>query len=314
MQTVKVPETPKYPERPITVIVPFGVGSGIDLVARTLEKAAPKYLGQPLVIINKPGGTGTIGWNELVGANPDGYTLGISSVEIGLHPLYGSSKYNYPTALSPIAQVTTAPWVMAVQANKSWKDVATIIEYGKANPGKLKFGHQGIGSLSHIVGETFSQLTESTLEQVPFRGGGETVAALLGGHIDIAFVSPSMVKEHLKNGTIQVLAISAEQRLNDPVFMQVPTFKELGWDIVFSNWFGVAAPKELTPNVKDKLNEGFKALIADAEFKQNIENLGFQIEYLDAKDSEKQWINDSQNFTKKVQKTGIIEKIKLQRQ
>lgn len=314
MQTAKVPETPKYPNRPITVIVPFGVGSGIDLVARTLEKSAPKYLGQPLVIINKPGGTGTIGWNELVNSNSDGYTLGISSVEIGLHPLYGSSKYNYPTALSPIAQVTTAPWIMAVQANKPWTDVQTVIEYSKANPGQMKFGHQGIGSLSHIVGETFAQLTGSSLEQVPFRGGGETVAALLGGHIEIAFVSPSMVKEHLKNGTIRVVAVSADRRSVDPVFAQVPTFRELGWDIVFSNWFGVAAPKEISADVKQRLNEGFKALIADAEFKQNIENLGFQVEYLDAKDSEAQWISDRQNFIQKVQNAGIIEKIKSQRQ
>jgi len=250
MKSQTAATTPKYPDRPITVIVPFSAGSGPDLIARLLEKTAPQHLGQPLVVVNKPGGSGTLGFNELVGASPDGYTIGISTVEVIANPLYGSTKYNYITALDPIAQITNSPSVLAVQAAQPWQDLAAVIEYGKSNPGKLKFGHQGIGSFSHIVGETFSQNTESKLEQVPFRGGGETIAALLGGHVQIAFVSPAMIKEHIKNGTIRALAVSASQRLSDPVFAEVPTFKEQGLDIVFNNWFGVTAPKEMPLEVK----------------------------------------------------------------
>jgi len=314
MQNKTVATTPKYPDRPITVIVPFSAGSGLDLIARLLEKTAPQHLGQPLIVVNKPGGAGTLGFNELVGASPDGYTIGISSLEVILNPLYGSAKYNYPTALDPLAQVASSASVLAVQANQPWQDLAAIIEYGKSNPGKLKFGHQGIGSFSHIVGETFSQTTGCMLEQVPFRGGGETVAALLGGHVQIAFVSPAMIKEHLKNGTIRALAVSDSQRLSDPVFAQVPTLKEQGFDVVFNSWFGVVAPKEMPSEVKDKLVVGLKAIISDSEFKKSVENMGYQLDYLGAKESAAKWQADSKKLTKTVQETGILDLIKAQKQ
>lgn len=118
MQTAKVPDTPKYPDRPITVIVPFSAGGASDIVARALEKNAIKYIGQPLAVVNKPGGGGAVGWNELAASNPDGYTIGITGVEIILHPLYGPTKYNYLTALEPIAQVSNASWVMVVRADQ----------------------------------------------------------------------------------------------------------------------------------------------------------------------------------------------------
>ncbi len=314
MKTVKMPETPKYPDRPITMIVPFSAGSGPDLIARLLERSIQQQLGQPIVIVNKPGGAGTLGFNELVGANPDGYTIGISSVELILNPLYGSSKYNYLTALEPLAQATSSTSVLVIQANQPWQDAKAIIEYGKLNPGKLKFGHQGIGSFSHIVGETFSLFTESELEQVPFRGGGETVAALLGGHIQIAFVSPAMAKEHIKNGTLRALAVSDIKRLNDPVFAQVPTFKEQGLDIVFNSWFGVASPKELPPEIKNKLAESLKNIMATPSFQKSIEDMGYQVDYSGPKEAAKKWQDDSQKLTKTVKDTGILELIKSQKQ
>jgi len=110
------------------MIVPFSVGGGIDLTARSLEMFAPQYLRQPLVILNKPGGAGTIGWNELSVANPDGYTLGITSLDILLLPSYGSTKYNYPTALDPLAQIASLPMVLAVQANQPWKTIDKILK------------------------------------------------------------------------------------------------------------------------------------------------------------------------------------------
>ncbi len=123
--------TEQYPNKPITIIVPFGVGGGSDMVARALEKTAPKYLGQPLVVINKPGGAGAIGFNELVNANPDGYTIGVSSVELLLLPLYGTTKYHYLTALDPLAQISNSPFVMAVQAIQPWQNVDDFISYAK---------------------------------------------------------------------------------------------------------------------------------------------------------------------------------------
>ena len=313
MQSKATTATKGYPDKPITIIVPFSAGGGLDLVARTLEKLAPKYLGQPLVVVNKPGGGGTIGWNELVDANPDGYTLGISAIDVLIQPLYGSTKYHYPSALDPIAQVASLPQIMVIPAKQSYQDINTLINYAKQHPEKLKCGHPGIGSPSHILGEAFAKSADITLEQVPFRGNSEVTAALLGSHIQIGFISPAIVKEQIKNGTLIALAITGEKRLTDPDLAQIPTFKELGFDIVLNNWCGVVAPKELPPEVKTKLEAGLKAMVADPEFKAVVENLGLQVEYLNSEDSKEKWRLDSDKLAKTIQETGILEQIKAQK-
>ncbi|MEN6567246.1 MAG: tripartite tricarboxylate transporter substrate binding protein, partial [Veillonellales bacterium] len=242
-QSKAVSTTSKYPEKPITMIVPFSVGGGQDLLARAMEKQTPKYLGQPLVIVNKPGSTGALGWNELTGASPDGYTIGTTSTEVLVLPLYGMAKYDYSTATLPLAQIATASWAVAVKAEQPWQNIDDLVAYAKQNPGQLKFSHGGVGSLPHIIGETIGKEADVKLSQVPFRSAGEAAAALLGGHVQFAIVSPSVIKEHVKNGTVKVLAVSGEKRSSDPDFASVPTLKEQGFNIAYENWYGLAAPK-----------------------------------------------------------------------
>jgi tripartite-type tricarboxylate transporter receptor subunit TctC len=206
MQSKPASTVTKYPEKPINVIVAFSPGSGMDLTARTMERFAPKYLGQPLVVMNKPGGAGTVGWNELTGANPDGYTIGVVAIDMLLLTQYGSGKYDYPTALSPIAQVSALPMVLAVQAEQPWQTLADLIAHAKKHPGQLKFAHAGVGTFAHVLGEMLSQEAGITLDQVPFSGGSEVTSALLGGHVQLIIVNPVVVKEHVKNGTIRILA------------------------------------------------------------------------------------------------------------
>jgi tripartite-type tricarboxylate transporter receptor subunit TctC len=313
MQTKLAETTSKYPDKPITIIVPFSVGGGLDLVARELEKTAVKHLGQPLVVVNKPGGGGTIGWNELAGAHTDGYTLGIVANDILIHPLYGQTKFHYPTALEPVAQISSQSLVLAVQAKQPWRTLDDLVAYAKNHPGQLKFAHGGIGSMPHVVGEMFAKAAGVTIEQVPFRGGGETTAALLGGHVQITVVGPIAIKEHMKNGAIRVLAVSGEKRLTDPAFSNIPTFKEQGLDVVCSTWYGVAAPKGLPIEVKAKLAAGFKAIITSPEFKTNQEKLGLELDYLDQQASSAKWLEEGQKFTKVVQETGIADLIKSQK-
>jgi tripartite-type tricarboxylate transporter receptor subunit TctC len=305
--------TKNYPDKPITVIVPFSAGGAMDFVARTLERYAPKYLKQPIVVVNKPGGAGTIGWNEVASASPDGYTLGISVNNLLIQSLYGPTKYDYPTALEPIAQVSTSSQIMVVGANQPWQNIDELIEYAKQHPGQLKFGHSGIGAASHIVGETFAKVTGIPLEQVPFRGASDSTAALLGNHIQIAFTNPSTAKEQIKNGTVRALATTAEHRLTDPCLAQIPTFKEQGFDIVLNNWYGVVSPKDLPSELKTKLEEIFKVMITDPEFKVGIENIGLQVEYLNSEDSKEKWRLDGDKLAKTIQETGILEQIKSQK-
>ncbi|MCC5465888.1 tripartite tricarboxylate transporter substrate binding protein [Pelosinus baikalensis] len=313
MENKAITATSKYPDKPITLIVPFSVGSSLDLVARALEKTAIKQLGQPLIIINKPGGAGTVAWNEVAGAAPDGYTIGMTSTEMVLHPLYDSTKYNYPTALEPLAQVSDISMVMVVQSDQPWRSVDDLIKYASQHPGQLKFANSSLGSLSHITGETFAKAANIDLMQVPFQGGAESMANLLGGHVQIAFLSPALVKENIKNGKVRALAVAGNQRLTDPLFANIPTFKEQGVDVAFSDWHILAAPKEIPLEVKNKLTDGFNRIINDPEFKSNMNNLGLEVNYLDAKDSQEKWINENQKLSRTVQDTGILDLIKAQR-
>lgn len=313
MENSLFPRSEKYPEKPIITLVSYSVGSGSDLLARLMEKESTQRLGQPLVIVNKPGGSGMVGWNELATARPDGYTIGISSVELLLNPLYGLAKYDYSTAMEPLAQIATAPLIMAVQAKQPWRNVDEFVRYGQEHPGQIKFGHQGIGSLGHITGELLAQTGNITFEQAPFLSSSELVTALLGGHIQVVFVNPAVVKEHIKDGTIRALAVASGRRLSDdPVFKDVPTFKELGYDIELDNWLGVAAPKELPDPIKRKLAEGLRDIVTDPEFKKNVEQLGFQYDYLGPKEAQEKWLSDSQKFSRIIQTTGILELIKAQ--
>lgn len=312
-QSKAVSTTNKYPEKPITMIVPFSAGSGLDLIARALEKHAPKYLKQSLVVVNKTGGAGTIGWNELAGAAPDGYTIGMVGMEVLVQPLYGLTKYNYLTSLEPLAQTSISPQVLAIQAEQPWQNVDDLVNHAKLHPEQLKFGHGGIGSFPHILGEMIAKEANITIKQVPFRGGGEAIVALLGGHVQFIITNPAVVKEHIKSGTIRVLAVTSEDRLADPVFANVPTFKELGLNVVCNYWHGVAAPKEMPVEVRNKLAEGLKAIVNDPNFQMDMKNMGVEVEYLEPKETKTKWLSDSQTLSRTVQETGILDLIKSQK-
>ncbi|MBU2701853.1 tripartite-type tricarboxylate transporter receptor subunit TctC [Sporomusaceae bacterium BoRhaA] len=305
--------TKKYPEKPITMIVPFSAGGGLDLIARAMEKFAPKYLGQPITIINKPGGAGTIGWNELAASNPDGYTLAITATDILLPSLYGPTKYDYQTAIQPLAQITSQPFIMVVQADQPWQTLDDVIAYAKTHPGQLKFGHGGVGAITHVVGEMFAHDAGITLESVPFRGASESTTALLGGHVQIVFTTSAVIQEYVKDGMLKALAVTGEQRLTDPLFAQIPTFKEHGLNIQLDHWYGIAAPKELPADVKANLAAGFKTLFADPEFKTSMKNMGMRIKYLGPTESQQKWLTDSQELSTAIQETGVLEQISAQK-
>jgi tripartite-type tricarboxylate transporter receptor subunit TctC len=313
MQSKSANAPEKYPARPITIIVPFSAGDTTDLVARALEKTAVKQLGQPLAVINKSGGGGTIGWNELSGANPDGYTIGVTGIGLILQPLYGPTKYNYLTALYPLAQVGTTPVVLAVRADQPWQTLEDLVSYAKQHPGAVKYANVGLGTITHVTAEMFAKETGIAIEQVPFAGGPEVLAATLGGHTHLSFTLSAAIKEYVKSGKIRVLAVAGEKRLTEPEFAQVPTFREQGLDITFSTWHGVAAPKGLPENVRNKLAEGLKGMINEPAFKKNMEDMGVAVEYLGPQETLDQWIADNTKLAKIVKETGIAERIASQK-
>ena len=298
--TLPVEKEPDFPTKPITVIVPFSAGGGSDLQVRALEKLAPKYLKQNFIVQNKTGGGGSIGYNELVTSPADGYTLGISGTTLILQPLYGSTTYHYPTALEPIVQFSTAPSVLAIKSDQPWQTLDDLVNYCKQHPGEVKFGHAGIGDTTHIIGEHFAKQAGITINQVPFRGASESIAALLGGHVQIILAGPGALTEQIKSGTIRALAVSSEKHLTNPALSNIPTFKESGFDIVLENWYGIASPKEIDPKIKAILADAFANMVADPE-------------YLNSADSIEKWRDDTEKLSKMINESGIINQIQQQK-
>jgi tripartite-type tricarboxylate transporter receptor subunit TctC len=313
MQDKPVNTAKNFPDKPITIIVPYPAGGSMDMLARAMEKLAVKYLGQPLVILNIPGGAATIGWNELAGAKPDGYTIGVTSANINLQPLYGSTRYHYPTALEPLTQFAKLPIAVVVRSDQPWKNIDDLVHYAKQHPGEIKYAHSGLGTAVHVVAEMFSKEAGINIDQVPFRGEAEMLAALLGGHVQVMITTTAAIKEHVKSGNVRVLAVATAQRLSEADFKTVPTFKEQGLDVVFDPWFGIGVPKGLPEDVKAKLVEGLNGMIHDPQFRENLEVLGMTIEYLGPQESAAKWISETERFTKIVKETGIAERIAAQK-
>lgn len=313
LQTKPTATPDSYPTKPITIIVPYSAGGGGDLMCRAIEKAGSKKLGQPLVVTNIPGGAATIGWNELAGAKPDGLTIGYVATAALLQPMYNQTRYHYPSALEPLVQVVSAPLVAVASADQPWEQLEGFVAYAKANPGAIKFGHSGLGSGTHVAGELFAQITKTELVQVPFRGEGETIGALLGGHIQLVFLNPPLAKEYYKSGKVKVLGVTGEQRLADPEFQKVPTLKEQGVDMVYSLWHGIAAPKGLPADVKAKLTNGLQDIIQDPKFQQQMNDLGMPVEILGPEEFSNKWRTENTRLEKIVKDTGIAARIAAQK-
>lgn len=303
----------QYPTKPINIIVPFAAGGSGDLMARALEKSSQKYLGQSLIVVNMAGGASTIGMNEMVSAKPDGYTIGVVGSSAILQPLYGETRYHYPTALEPLVKVVGAPKVMVVLADKPWNNSSDLVNYAKAHPGEIKMGHSGLGSGGHIVGELFAKAVGVKFAQVPFKGDSEAITALLGGHVQIISVSPGTLKEHVKKGTVRILGVAEERRLSIPEFENVPTFKEQGINVSFNFWNGIVAPKGLPAAEKAKLTTGLKEMINDPEFKKTMLDIGMEVEYLGPDEFSDRWAEDNVKLTKIIKETGIADIIKAQK-
>jgi len=304
----------KYPSKPITIIVPYAAGGSADLLARALEKSSQKHLGQPLVVVNVPGGAGTVGINEVAGANPDGYTLGVTGASLLLQPLYGQTRYHYPTALEPLVNVVASPTVAVCLAEKPWNNVSDLVSYAKQYPGEIKFGHSGLGGAVHIVGEMFAQEAGINIVQVPFKGDSESLAALLGGHIQLIFTyNSATLMEHAKTGKIKILGVAEEKRLTITGLEKVPTFKELGINVEFGFWTGIVAPKGMPAAEKARLTAGLQGMINDPGFKKSMEDMGLLVEYLGPDEFSTRWVEDNAKLTKMVKDTGIVELIASQK-
>jgi tripartite-type tricarboxylate transporter receptor subunit TctC len=300
----------EYPNRTVTMVVPFPPGGVADITARPLAQAMGSHLGQTVVVENKSGAGGGVGMQYVARARPDGYTvlLALSSISIipeadkvlGRDPMFKLSQ------LVPIARFTADPTVLAVRADSPYRSVADLVAAAKKSPGTIPFGSSGNYGTMHVPMEMLSQAAGVKMLHVPFTGAGPAIVALLGGQVDALATGPSTVTGHVRAGKLRVLATWGEGGRH-PAFPDVPTLKELGYDVQFSQWTGLFVPAGTPEPAIAKLREAARKAVEDPAFKSALAKVETPIQYLDQPQFQAFWDGDARKLASAVQRIGKVE-------
>jgi tripartite-type tricarboxylate transporter receptor subunit TctC len=267
-----------WPSKPVTLLVPFPPGGSTDLIARTLGPKLQEKLGSTFIVENKAGATGTVGAGIVKRAAPDGYTIFVSSLGpfvIAPH-LIKAAPYDALKDFDYITVAVQAPNVLAVPASSPHKNMADVIAFHKANPGKMSFASSGNGSSDHLTAELFWQQTGTAGLHIPYKGGAPAMADLLGSQVDATFMNINTGLPNIRAGKLRALAITSAKR--SPLLPDVPTMDELGIKgVTVYSWQAFAAPKGLPADIKAKLHDALVAGLNDPAVKPKLLDLGFEI-------------------------------------
>jgi tripartite-type tricarboxylate transporter receptor subunit TctC len=274
-----------YPTKAITLVVTFPPGGGADTIARPLASVAQPHLGQPLVVLNKPGGGGAVGTQHVANAKPDGYTLLYSLNALTELPqideLLGRLPAFKKEQFIPIGQVAVSPFAIMVNAETRWQTFQEFVTEAKQKPDELQYASAGVYSTTHIMWERLLQATGMRLRHFPTTGGGPIMMAVLGKNVDISHcVVPVVCAPQVEAGKIRLLAVTTEER--HPAYPDVPTLRELGYDLTHAIWHAVMAPAGTPPEVVATLRRGLKAMVDDDTFKESLQKLGERPQYLNS--------------------------------
>ncbi|MBI5968193.1 MAG: tripartite tricarboxylate transporter substrate binding protein [Deltaproteobacteria bacterium] len=253
----------KYPTKPINFLIGYPAGGTTDICARPLVAAASKILGQPIVVVNKPGGASAVAMASLKNEKPDGYTIGILPSGAVLSQHMRKVPYDSAKDFTPIMQYAVYLYGLVVKPDSPWKTFKEFIEYAKANPGKIRYSTAGPGVPQHLVMERLALKEKIKWTHIPFEGGPPAIAALLGGHVEASSQTTEW-KKHVEAGSLRLLAVYGEKRMSD--FPEVPTLLELGYDIIAPSLISIVGPKGLSAQVVETLHEAFKKAMEDADF------------------------------------------------
>lgn len=263
-----------FPSRPITEIVPYPAGGSTDLSGRAFANALSDYLGVNVVADNRSGGGGSVGISALARARADGYTIGVAPVgTIANQPHMHRTPYN-AESFDYLCQFYYGPEVLVVKPGSPFSSLEEVIDYAKANPGKLSFGTPGPGTLPHLDMLRFQQIAGIELTHVPFAGDGPGLTALMGGHVDLYMALPNTVTDR----DLDAVAIFSEQQMAS--LPGIKTVMEQGYDMTASVSGGLVAPKGLPPAIKQKLVEGCEQATKSEELQTVLSRVGFEARYL----------------------------------
>ncbi len=268
----------QYPTKPINMMVGFSVGGSTDLTVRALCRSASTILGQPIVVLNKPGSASVVALSLLKNEKPDGYTIGHLTIGGVLNQFSQKVIYDVMSDFVPIMGFGYYIAGVVVQAEAPWKTFKEMIDYAKANPGKIKFGSSGTGSIQFLVMEYLARQEGIQWGHIPFKSSHDAVIALLGGHINAA-AATSDWKPHVEAGKLRLLSTYLPKRI--PKYPGVPTWIDLGYNISASIPSGVVAPKGTPPSIVHQLEGAFKKATDDPNFIKTMETFDMPVAYMD---------------------------------
>ena len=300
-----------YPNRPITMVVPFPPGGVADLTARPVAAAMERVLKNPVGVVNKQGAAGAVGMQSVAVAKPDGYTLLLALSSISIIP-EADKVFDRPPAFTvdqfaPIALISADPTILVVPADKPWKTAKDFIEDARKRPGQISYSSSGIYGTLHMAMELLSQAAGIKLRHVPHAGAGPALTAILGGHVDALASGPAVVLPHIKAGTLRPLAGWGDKRV--AALPDVPTLKELGYpDAEFYIWAGVFAPKGTPEPVVAKLRATVRDAVNDSEFKAAMDKLETPVTFKQGDEFQRFFDADAKRLAEGVRRVGRVER------
>ena len=298
-----------FPSRPITLIVPFPPGGVADLTGRPTAIALEKVLKQPVVIANRPGAGGAVGNSLVANAKPDGYTLLMALSSISVIPeadkLFDRKPAYTLDQLAPLALISADPTILVVHPSLPVRSLKELIALAKAKSGQMSYSTSGIYGALHMPMEMFLHAANLKMRAVHTNGGGPAITILLGGHVEMTVGGPAAIASHVKAGRLRPIVGWGAKR--HEAFPQVPTFKELGYDIEYYIWAGVFAPKGTPEPVMKTVRDAVRKAVDDPDFKATMQKIDSPIQYLDAPEFAKYWANDAKRLAEAVKAVGRVE-------
>jgi tripartite-type tricarboxylate transporter receptor subunit TctC len=258
----------RFPNKPVTLVVPFVPGGGADTIARLVATQLQVRLGQPVVVDNKPGAGGSVAADAVRRAPADGHTLMIVSNTFVTNPAISKTSYDPVRDFTPVTTLGTSPYLLLVNAASEFKSLADLVRVGKAKPDKLNFGSAGNGGITHLLGELLKQQAGFAAQHVPYKGTAAAIVDLIGGQLQFIFADTASATPHVKSGKLRALATTAPER--SPQLPEVPTTAEVGAKVEVIGFYGLLAPAHLPADVLSKLNAEVSAVLASAEVKQQF--------------------------------------------
>ena len=299
-----------FPSRPVTIVNPFPPGGQADLTGRPLASSLERLLKQPVVITNKSGAAGAVGMQTVAVAKPDGYTVLVTVPAVSTIPevdrLFGRPPTFTREQFAPIARINADPCILVVNAEQPWRSLKELLDDARRRPGEITYSSSGPYGASHVPTEMLLHAAGGLkMRHLPTTGGGPATTAVLGGHAAFWMSTTGPAAPHVKSGKFRALAVTSAAR--HPHYPDVPTLKELGYDVEYYLWVGLFVPKATPGAAVKALREAVKQAVDDPAFKSAMEKIQVPIAYQDADEFRAWWDADAARLVEAVARIGRVE-------